>query len=108
MQVSAAVYTTFYIGALKDAGSPQDPTPTFEILFTVAYGLTRDKLEELNFIVKSSDRVQPQESAELPYLYHIYSGIARPGPSVLLKKPLAVEVMGASFTKEPRYNVRAS
>ncbi|KAK7679443.1 hypothetical protein QCA50_017497 [Cerrena zonata] len=107
--VSPTVYTTFYLGALRqsdDNVSPGDSTtgnyqviPHFEVFFTCAYLPSREKLEELNFMIKSSDLVQygSHTDAELPYTFKLFKGLR--APQVLLSQPLLVEVYGAGFTK---------
>lgn len=84
--VSSSVYTTFYFGALanpedlltnvshpslydpsshatcqrnanfRDRAQP-DARPHFKGIFTSSYGLNREQLEELNFLIRSSDPV---------------------------------------------------
>lgn len=66
--VPPTVYTTFYIGAFASDGIANDETerpPHFQILFTTEYGLSRDALEELNFIVKNSDHVECRNSTHV-------------------------------------------
>ena len=59
--VPPSVFTTFYIGSFTGDSAaddaPQQP-PHFQILFTAEYGLSREALEELNFIIKNSDNVE--------------------------------------------------
>ena len=58
MAVGPSTYTTFYIGALVDDkhSCQGDEKAHFEVLFTTAYGLSREKLEELNFVVRNSGK----------------------------------------------------
>lgn len=79
--VPPSAYTTFYVGGLANAcalrkdvsillhitnmhSSLPQPSirPHFECYFTASYGLTREQLEEANFLIKSSDpiRYNPQ------------------------------------------------
>lgn len=91
----------------------------------MSYGLSREQLEELNFLIKNSDPVDfsgtvrriygsaifivtyydtLQNPAGLPYDFALNPGLAR--PSVMLPQPLLVEVFGAGFTKAPGSKVR--
>lgn len=78
------MYTTFYFGALgrrdsecEDVRIPRVPAqiiqsylkysqpdvkPHFCGIFPAAYGLDREKLEELNFMIKSSDPIECDSS----------------------------------------------
>lgn len=98
--------------------------PCFHIIFTVSYGLSREQLEELNFLIKNSDPVDHslaitvselellhsvalsllQDASDLSYTFNVNQGLAR--PSVMLKHPLLAEVYGAGFTKAPGSKVR--
>ncbi|KAF7796819.1 hypothetical protein EIP86_008003 [Pleurotus ostreatoroseus] len=58
LRVAPSTYTTFYIGALthtKDVSESGTP-PHIEILFSTAYGLSREQLEDLNFVVRNSGK----------------------------------------------------
>ncbi|KAF9005903.1 hypothetical protein BDQ17DRAFT_316501 [Cyathus striatus] len=104
LRVPPSTYTTFYIGALANSGQRiQNPIilPHFFVYFTVSYGLTRDQLEEVNFLIKSSDRVLYDPSMmnnQMPYTFTVFSGISSP-PRVVLRVPLLAELFGAGFTK---------
>ncbi|GBE86340.1 predicted protein [Sparassis crispa] len=106
LSVPPTVYTTFYLGALSNGdiikGDLAVP-PHFEVFFTVCYGLTREKLEELNFIIKSADPV-PYSSRNpmtgLSYKCNLFPGL--PPSAVLLRQPVLAEVFGAGFTKAPQ------
>ncbi|KAK7031333.1 DNA ligase [Favolaschia claudopus] len=107
LQVSPNAYTTFYIGGLHNADQlKKDPStrPHFHIYFTASYGLSRDALEETNFLVKSSDPIpysaQSEFSSSLPFTFAISSGLA--SPAIILREPLLAELFGAGFTKSPR------
>ncbi|KAI0642398.1 hypothetical protein C8Q79DRAFT_251688 [Trametes meyenii] len=105
LRVPPTAYTTFYFGALSNPDELKDnPTclPRFEIIFTSSYGLGREELEELNFMIKSSDPVpyRNHSAPGLSYTYHLGPGV--PPPAVFLREPLLAEVFGAGFTKAPR------
>lgn len=116
--VAPTVYTTFYIGALANTEQLQKSQcdaqvlPHFEVLFTCAYLPSRAMLEELNFMIRSSDLIEydkkdSQSNKELTYTFNMYSGLQ--APKVLLRHPLLVEVYGAGFTKAPQcryYEIR--
>ncbi|PCH44474.1 hypothetical protein WOLCODRAFT_105197 [Wolfiporia cocos MD-104 SS10] len=97
------VYTTFYIGALSNSDAiklDSKCVPKFEVFFTSSYGLSREQLEELNFLIKSSDTVKYEAGKPqlgLSYSCNIFPGLA--DPAVLLKQPILAEVMGACFDK---------
>ncbi|KAJ3556675.1 hypothetical protein NM688_g1893 [Phlebia brevispora] len=109
LRVGPSVYTTFYIGALVKEGqaSGKNDKPLFEVLFSCAYGLSRDELEELNFLVRNSGEGYAEcagskhSLSTLPYVYHVQGDISRPGPTIMLATPLLVEILGANFTKAP-------
>ncbi|KZP21054.1 hypothetical protein FIBSPDRAFT_788707 [Athelia psychrophila] len=107
LRVAPGAYTTFYVGGLANACAlRKDPSirPHFECYFTASYGLTREQLEEANFLIKSSDpiRYNPQRKVPkgLPYTYDIYSGLSP--PAVIFQEPLLAELYGAGFTKSPK------
>ncbi|CDO68359.1 hypothetical protein BN946_scf184815.g6 [Trametes cinnabarina] len=105
LRVPPTAFTTFYFGALANADDMKaHPTrmPHFDIIFTSSYGLGRDKLEELNFVIKSSDPVPFRQSATsgLPYTFNLCPSVA--SPTVLLRLPILAELFGAGFTKAPR------
>ncbi|KAJ7918946.1 DNA ligase N terminus-domain-containing protein [Mycena leptocephala] len=106
LRVGPSAYTTFYIGGLHNAEQMQkDPSarPHFHIYFTASYGLSRDGLEETNFLIKSSDAIPYDPtlpSSDLPFTYSILPGLVP--PTVILREPLLAELFGAGFTKSPR------
>ncbi|KAJ7435078.1 hypothetical protein B0H11DRAFT_685749 [Mycena galericulata] len=106
LRVSPNAYTTFYIGGLHNAEQvKREPTaqPHFHIYFTASYGLSRDQLEEVNFLIKSSDTVPynpSNPSSGLPFTYNILPGLVP--PTRVLREPLLAELFGAGFTKSPR------
>ncbi|KAJ6581305.1 hypothetical protein B0H19DRAFT_1018028 [Mycena capillaripes] len=106
LHVGPSAYTTFYIGGLCNAEKlRQDPSarPHFDIYFTASYGLSRDELEETNFLIKSSDAVRYDPShppSDLPFTYNILPGLVP--PTILLREPLLAELFGAGFTKSPK------
>ncbi|KAJ7623353.1 hypothetical protein FB45DRAFT_837508 [Roridomyces roridus] len=105
LRVAPNTYTTFYIGGLHNADQLQrDPSarPHFRIYFTAAYGLSREQLEEANFLIQNSDTVQYKASnpSGLPYTCQILPGLVP--PSQLLREPLLAELYGAGFTKSAR------
>ncbi|KAI0955281.1 hypothetical protein AcW1_006907 [Taiwanofungus camphoratus] len=113
LRVAPTAYTTFYLGALANADTLKtNPAilPHFEVFFTVCYGFTREKLEELNFMIKSSDPVEYLSSRsihQLSYTYNLFPGLVP--PTVLLQQPILAEVFGANFTKAPHskfYEIR--
>ncbi|KZT07561.1 uncharacterized protein LAESUDRAFT_115651 [Laetiporus sulphureus 93-53] len=105
LRVAPTVYTTFYLGALANGKSLQmdrRAVPHFEVFFTVSYGLAREQLEELNFIIKSTEPVKyisGRRTHGLSYTIDLFSGIS--APTVLLGQPLLAEVYGACFSKAP-------
>ncbi|KAJ7695203.1 hypothetical protein B0H17DRAFT_1056785 [Mycena rosella] len=105
LRVAPSAYTTFYIGGLHNADQlARDPSarPHFHIYFTASYGLSRDALEEVNFLVKSSDTV-PYDARNppscLPFTYSLLPGLVP--PTAILREPLLAELFGAGFTKSP-------
>ncbi|TFK17324.1 hypothetical protein FA15DRAFT_338182 [Coprinopsis marcescibilis] len=99
LRVGPDTYTTFYIGSFKDKFAPK---PELEVFYTASYGLTRDKLEELNFMIHSAETVSyPFSKRNEPknYTFSLLKGLNP--PSVLLQEPLLVELFGAGFTKFP-------
>ncbi|KAJ7439863.1 hypothetical protein FB451DRAFT_1445409 [Mycena latifolia] len=74
LRVAPSAYTTFYIGGLHNAEQlKRDPSarPHFHIYFTASYGLSRDALEEANFLVKSSDIISYDPSNPFTiYVHH--------------------------------------
>jgi DNA ligase-4 len=86
--VSPCTYTTFYLGAATSNTGSKVPSawsrfnlqstegarqPVFESWFTCAYGLDRDKLEELNFLITSSDPIQGGKGSSIVRLTFIQS-----------------------------------
>ncbi|KAJ7043390.1 hypothetical protein C8F04DRAFT_718106 [Mycena alexandri] len=105
LRVAPNAYTTFYIGGLHNAEQlKQDPSarPHFHIYFTASYGLSRDQLEETNFLIKSSDAIAYDPThppKDLPYTFNILPGLV--APTTILREPLLAELYGAGFTKSP-------
>ncbi|KAH9893240.1 hypothetical protein C8Q73DRAFT_746032 [Cubamyces lactineus] len=104
LRVPPTAYTTFYFGALVNADELKaHPArlPHFEVIFTSSYGLDREQLEELNFMIKSSDPVMYRQHATsgLSYSFKLCPSLAP--PAVLLRHPLLAELFGAGFTKAP-------
>ncbi|KAF8202116.1 hypothetical protein BJ912DRAFT_943800 [Pholiota molesta] len=105
LRVSPSAFTTFYVGALENPKEtiqkPPRP-PRFHVYFTVAYGLNRKQLEELNFLIKSSDPVPyaslGSKNCDLPFNLTVFKGL-NPPPTVILRTPLLAELFGAGFTK---------
>lgn len=128
--VPTSTYTTFYVGAIDpqiksvctcqrkpygeaDLKGQAHSRLMVEVLFTVSYGLDRSRLEELNFLIKSScttnvrlGRGSPPylrflmmhyQVDQLPFAFNIPVGL--PKPQVFLSNPILVEVFGAGFTK---------
>ncbi|KDQ61659.1 hypothetical protein JAAARDRAFT_31124 [Jaapia argillacea MUCL 33604] len=103
LRVPPTTYTTFYLGLLANSDTIQADVniqPHFEVFFTVSYGLNRDHLEEVNFLIKSSDTVKYSCQVEgLPYTFKTLRGLAP--PDVMLVEPLLADLYGAGFTKAP-------
>ena len=100
--------------------------PRFQAYFTVSYGLNREDLERINFLIKSSDTVPytelvsvlwscseawlltgfryRKEKSDLPFTVEVFSGL-KPPPTVILQRPLLVNLYGAGFTKAPQSRV---
>ncbi|KAJ8094352.1 hypothetical protein PM082_010786 [Marasmius tenuissimus] len=102
LRVPRTTFTTFFVGALRnpeDLKANSSARPHFHLYFTVSYGLSRDQLEEINFLVKSKDPVSlsSQEMPKLPYDYTIDT---HEHPQVLLQEPLLAEIFGDRFTKK--------
>lgn len=125
--VPSSVYTTFYVGIFNnkpDNNASSCSKPHLEVYFTVSYGLSRDKLEELNFLIKSSSPMQNKEEVsqmmllfytgidssplakQLPYSVTLHADV-KP-PAVYLRKPLLADLYGAGFTKSFDGEVRVS
>ncbi|CCM02607.1 uncharacterized protein FIBRA_04710 [Fibroporia radiculosa] len=104
LRVSPNAFTTFYIGALSNSEEIKPRClPHFQIFFTVCYGLSREALESLNFLIKSSDTVKCGPGIPLTglsYTYNLFSGLKL--PATMLTMPLLVEVFGGGFTKAPQ------
>ncbi|KAK1227208.1 hypothetical protein PQX77_009842 [Marasmius sp. AFHP31] len=102
LRVPRTTFTTFFVGALRNPEvlkANSSARPHFHIYFTVSYGLSRDQLEEINFLVKSKDPVSlsSQDTPKLPYDYTIDT---HERPQVLLQEPLLAEIFGDRFTKK--------
>ncbi|OSD05314.1 hypothetical protein PYCCODRAFT_1385066 [Trametes coccinea BRFM310] len=105
LRVPPTAYTTFYFGALANGDELKahpKHLPRFEVLFTASYGLGREQLEELNFIIKSSDPVPYSQCATAGLSYAFNMCPALTPPAVFLRQPLLAELFGAGFTKAPR------
>ncbi|KAJ7634197.1 hypothetical protein DFH06DRAFT_1221373 [Mycena polygramma] len=94
-----------YRGLYNAEQMKQDPNarPHFNIYFTASYGLSRDGLEQTNFLIKSSDGVSYDSTrppSDLPFTYEILPGLVP--PTLLLREPLLAELFGAGFTKSPK------
>jgi hypothetical protein len=82
-------------------------TPSFRAFFSTSYGLSRDQLEDLNFLIKSSNSMAYVEYCGNPrrlgYDMSLFVGQSQPKPSVVLLKDslILAEVFGAGFTKAP-------
>ncbi|KAJ3500871.1 hypothetical protein NLJ89_g9598 [Agrocybe chaxingu] len=102
-EVPPSTYTTFYVGGVerpeRKLPSPSG-VPRFHAYFTVSYGLTRAELEEVNFLIKSSETVSyaSLNAAKLPFDLTVSQGL-NPAPTVILRTPLLVNLYGAGFTK---------
>ncbi|KAG6812389.1 hypothetical protein H0H92_003070 [Tricholoma furcatifolium] len=84
LRVPPSTMTTFYIGAVEN---PEE--------------IRRD-LEEINFLIRSSETVpynSPTGIKRLGYTFTLLSSL--PEPPFLLKIPLLAELYGAGFTKSP-------
>ncbi|TFK32795.1 hypothetical protein BDQ12DRAFT_691997 [Crucibulum laeve] len=105
LRVPPTVYTTFYVGAFKKRPKYTMVKARQHIMvyFTASYGMSRDQLEELNFLIKNSDTLPYRPSMKtnaLPYTFTIFSGLKSP-PTIILRIPLLAELFGAGFTKAP-------
>ncbi|KAI1796725.1 hypothetical protein LXA43DRAFT_571479 [Ganoderma leucocontextum] len=104
LRVPPTTYTTFYFATLANADIVQaNPShaPHFEVIITSSYGLSREELEELNFMIKSSDPLspRPQGTKGLPYTYTLSPNLSP--PIVLVQQPFLAELFGAGFSKAP-------
>ncbi|KAM5530825.1 hypothetical protein V8D89_015515 [Ganoderma adspersum] len=104
LRVPPTTYTTFYFAVLANGDIVQanpSQAPHFEVIFTASYGLSREELEELNFIIKSSDPLsyRPEGVKGLPYTYTLSPNLSP--PVVFLRQPFLAEVFGAGFSKAP-------
>ncbi|RDB20889.1 DNA ligase [Hypsizygus marmoreus] len=103
LRVKPNTLTTLYIGGLANAQEiRRQPSrrPHFEVYFTVSYGLSRQQLEEVNFLIKNSESVPYHASSRprtLPYTFTLLPGLEP--PRLLLHTPLLAELFGAGFTK---------
>lgn len=104
LRVPPTTLTTFYIGGLANRFRKAGVRPHFHVYFTVSYGLSREQLEEVNFLIKSSNPVDfsslDNKQSSLPFTFTVYKGL-RPPPSYVLRTPLLAELFGAGFTKAP-------
>ena len=125
--VPPSAFTTFHLGMLVNADdlrenvgpfyatasspltsfSQPDTAPLFRAFFSTSYGLSRDQLEDLNFLIKSSNSISYTEYCKNPrrlgYDMSLFIGQSQPKPSVVLLKDslILAEVFGAGFTKAP-------
>ncbi|KAF8636408.1 hypothetical protein AX17_003590 [Amanita inopinata Kibby_2008] len=104
LRVGPTTFTTFFIGILTNAiqiKTNASLKPHFLIHSIASYGVTREQLEEVNFLLRSSGFLK-YDLAVLPgaldYAFTICSGLSMP-PAVMFNCPLLAEVLGAGFTK---------
>ncbi|KAI5120358.1 hypothetical protein M0805_006881 [Coniferiporia weirii] len=97
LRVPVTTYTTFHVGIFSNNERVTNTKPHFEVYFTVAYGLDRKKLEDINALIRSMDPLEFSDHALLPYTLRLSSDLDP--PSVVLQTPLLAEVFGAGFTK---------
>ncbi|KAF5383833.1 hypothetical protein D9615_003674 [Tricholomella constricta] len=106
LRVPPSTITTFYIGGLENSEEiKRQPScrPHFQLYFTVSYGLDRRKLEEINFMIHSTETVPYSPSMNcdsLGYTFTLLPGLQH--PRLILKTPLLAELFGAGFTKAPQ------
>ncbi|KNZ77381.1 DNA ligase 4 [Termitomyces sp. J132] len=106
LRVSPSTMTTFYIGGIENSDEiRRQPSrqPHFQVYFTVSYGPTRSQLEEINFLIRSSETISYDSSRKadtLPYTFTLLQGLTT--PRYILKEPLLAELYGAGFTKAPK------
>jgi DNA ligase-4 len=113
LRVGPDTFTTFYMGA--SSSHQTDSRPHFEGYFVAEYGLGREALEELNFLITTASPIV-LSSSSLCRATAIFTDVGTvsfsglpPGmqmPSVVLRTPLCAEVYGDRFTKDPPYLVR--
>ncbi|KAF9269005.1 DNA ligase/mRNA capping enzyme, partial [Marasmius fiardii PR-910] len=99
LRVPRNTLITFYIGAQTNKEKTADNPalkPHFRVYFTASYGLTRDELEEANFLVKSNDPIRYKDENILPYDFTLDTDTK---PQVLLREPLLADLFGDRFTK---------
>ncbi|KAF9653358.1 DNA ligase/mRNA capping enzyme, partial [Thelephora ganbajun] len=110
LRVPPSAFTTFCLGMLVNADALRnDPstTPSFRAFFSTSYGLSRDQLEDLNFLIKSSNSMTYDEYCSNPhrlgYDMSLFIGQSQPKPSVVILKDslILAEVFSAGFTKPP-------
>ncbi|KAL0574607.1 hypothetical protein V5O48_007357 [Marasmius crinis-equi] len=103
LRVPRTTYTTFFIGALQNAKAvAADPNtkPDFMIHFTASYGLSRDQLEEINFLIKSSEPVPFRgDQTRRDFLPYDFNLGTQEKPQVLLRQPLLAELFGDRFIR---------
>ncbi|QRV88820.1 ATP-dependent DNA ligase [Ceratobasidium sp. AG-Ba] len=102
LSLDARVLTTFYIGVRTneyDIGV----RPSFDIVFTVSYGLSRDQLETLNHRIYSTDSYEQYRPdgryMRIPYDVRLSSTLISRPPKVWFLTPMLFELMGAGFIK---------
>ncbi|KJA15564.1 hypothetical protein HYPSUDRAFT_101902, partial [Hypholoma sublateritium FD-334 SS-4] len=98
LRAPPSVYTTFFIGALENK-EESSSKPKFHSYFTVAYGLNREQLEDLNFKIRSTDPIPFSDLKSKDGLEFEVTFSAISKPTVVLRTPLLVELFGAGFTK---------
>ncbi|WVR08189.1 hypothetical protein IAU60_005235 [Kwoniella sp. DSM 27419] len=110
LRVDTSVFTTFYIGVLtnSDQVKAKREVPNFEVLFRASYGLDRTQLEVVNgnirhgrWASKPYDKDDPFKRRLLGLSWTCSLPRGMTPPSVLLVRPMCVEVMGAGFQRLP-------
>ncbi|KZT18333.1 DNA ligase/mRNA capping enzyme [Neolentinus lepideus HHB14362 ss-1] len=103
LRVAPGTYTTFYLGALKNSAECKinsSTKPDFQVLAEASYGLSREQLEQLNFMIRSAESFVYGSHSPDQLTYTVSGMGCFPKPEVILEVPLVVEVFGAGFTKE--------
>ncbi|KAK2463717.1 hypothetical protein APHAL10511_004468 [Amanita phalloides] len=101
LRVPPSTYTTFFIGALDNTKENETTLrrPHLHVYFTVSYGLTREQLEDLNFCINSSGTATYKRLMDcLDYSFTL-SPTLSVTPTIVFKRPLLAELVGAGFTK---------
>ncbi|KAG8836098.1 hypothetical protein FRC17_010031 [Serendipita sp. 399] len=97
LAVGTDTFTTFFAAALTKETWEEHELPHLEVLFTVSYGLTKERLERLNFDIKAQSPVPFKMRKSLSYSFNLSPGIET--PSFLFHKPMLFELFGAGFDK---------